>query len=168
MRLLLRFFNFLLCNRKHDESLKDSLQGATLAFKIPGILPYENVSAYLSSQIKIEVKINGKAWKKVDSFFDSSSTDQAYIVRITEEGVMIITFGDGKHGARLPTGTNNVVASYRTGAGAKGRVVASCKEKSDFDLIYLDVWQQEVEAVEDPELINSTLQTNNDNDNNIA
>ena len=34
------------------------------------------------------------------------------------QGNTHVTFGDGVNGARLPTGTNNVVATYRMGAGA--------------------------------------------------
>jgi predicted phage baseplate assembly protein len=35
-----------------------------------------------------------------------------------------VQFGDGGHGARLPSGTNNVRATYRTGLGAAGNVGA--------------------------------------------
>ncbi|MFF1909554.1 putative baseplate assembly protein [Kitasatospora sp. NPDC058218] len=35
-----------------------------------------------------------------------------------------VAFGDGVHGARLPSGSQNVTATYRTGAGAGGNVAA--------------------------------------------
>ena len=40
-----------------------------------------------------------------------------YIVRQDDAESSIVTFGDGRRGARLPSGTNNVTAFYRFGAG---------------------------------------------------
>jgi predicted phage baseplate assembly protein len=40
-----------------------------------------------------------------------------FIVRQTPAGDSTVTFGDGTSGARLPSGTGNVIASYRFGAG---------------------------------------------------
>ena len=40
------------------------------------------------------------------------------MTREDEQGQTHVVFGDGKNGARLPTGVNNVVASYRYGSGA--------------------------------------------------
>ena len=42
---------------------------------------------------------------------------QIYIVRQDDDGNSVVTFGDGIRGARIPTGFNNVVATYRFGAG---------------------------------------------------
>jgi hypothetical protein len=39
-----------------------------------------------------------------------------------------ITFGDGVRGARLPSGTNNVLATYRVGAGAAAPPADSIKQ----------------------------------------
>ena len=43
---------------------------------------------------------------------------EVYIVRQNDAGESDITFGDGVTGVRLPTGVDNVTASYRFGAGA--------------------------------------------------
>jgi predicted phage baseplate assembly protein len=45
-----------------------------------------------------------------------------YVVRIADDGPATVLFGDGQQGARLPTGTENVVARYRTGIGPLGEV----------------------------------------------
>ena len=45
-------------------------------------------------------------------------------VRAREDGTVTVTAGDGVHGARLPTGTENVKATYRVGIGADGALVA--------------------------------------------
>ncbi|WP_369148416.1 putative baseplate assembly protein [Streptomyces sp. R44] len=45
--------------------------------------------------------------------------------RLTERpGTASVAFGDGIHGSRLPTGLENVTATYRTGAGAGGNLPA--------------------------------------------
>lgn len=66
----------------------------------------------------LEVRVNGIKWKEVPSFFGIGPQDEVYIVRQNDEQETIITFGDGKTGARLPTGVDNVTATYRFGAGA--------------------------------------------------
>jgi predicted phage baseplate assembly protein len=66
----------------------------------------------------LEVRVNGIKWKEVGSFFGAHPEDELYIVRQNDDGESVITFGDGETGARLPTGVDNVTASYRFGAGA--------------------------------------------------
>lgn len=65
----------------------------------------------------LEIRVDGILWKEVPNFYKASSRDQVYIVRQDDEGESFITFGNGISGQRLPTGTNNVVANYRIGAG---------------------------------------------------
>ena len=48
--------------------------------------------------------------------------DRAYALRTDEAGAAYVQFGDGERGARLPSGSNNVRATYRKGIGAAGNV----------------------------------------------
>ena len=41
-------------------------------------------------------------------------------MRIDDDGSTHIIFGDGVHGARPPAGTENIVATYRSGIGSPG------------------------------------------------
>ncbi len=66
----------------------------------------------------LTVWVDGVRWDEVPSFFGRGPLDRVYIVRHDAEGTATVTFGDGIRGARLPTGTDNVVAAYRFGAGA--------------------------------------------------
>jgi predicted phage baseplate assembly protein len=66
----------------------------------------------------LEVRVNGLLWREVPSFYGAASTDEVYVVRHDDEGAATVHFGDGVDGARLPTGVDNVVATYRFGAGA--------------------------------------------------
>jgi predicted phage baseplate assembly protein len=50
--------------------------------------------------------------------------DHAFITQTDEEDRTTVVFGDGRHGARLPTGVENVRAKYRTGIGRVGNVPA--------------------------------------------
>jgi predicted phage baseplate assembly protein len=43
---------------------------------------------------------------------------------MTQDGFLEIAFGDGFHGRRLPTGTNNVRINYRVGTGLVGNLSA--------------------------------------------
>ena len=65
----------------------------------------------------LQVYVNNIRWREAPSFFGFGPQDQVYIVRQNDAGAAVVTFGDGQRGARLPTGANNVVASYRYGAG---------------------------------------------------
>jgi hypothetical protein len=66
----------------------------------------------------LEVRVNGIKWKEVPSFFGAEPQDEVYIVRLNDEQEAVITFGDGNAGVRLPTGVDNITATYRFGAGA--------------------------------------------------
>jgi hypothetical protein len=66
----------------------------------------------------VQVGVNGVRWQEVRSFYGQPPNAQVFVLREDDAGYTHVTFGDGVQGARLPTGTNNVVATYRYGAGA--------------------------------------------------
>jgi predicted phage baseplate assembly protein len=66
----------------------------------------------------VRVWVNQVQWSEVRSFFGHDKNAQVFLLREDEQGKTHVVFGDGVNGARLPTGTNNVVANYRYGAGA--------------------------------------------------
>lgn len=65
----------------------------------------------------LKIYVSGVRWTEVRSFFGAPSTAEVYIVRQDDDGESTITFGDGVRGSRPATGSNNIVASYRFGAG---------------------------------------------------
>lgn len=75
-------------------------------------------------QTTLVVRVSGVAWTEVGSLFTAGPTDQVYISRQQPDGTTMITFGDGVRGARLPSGRNNVTATYRTGTGVAGQLGA--------------------------------------------
>lgn len=72
----------------------------------------------------LEVWVNSLLWTEVPSFFGLGPDDRVYLLRHTEEGTSYIQFGDGRNGARLPTGSENVRVRYRKGMGSEGLVDA--------------------------------------------
>ena len=63
------------------------------------------------------IEIDGDKWIPVNSFDNSSANDKHYVIRTDEDGSTIVIFGDGIHGARLPSGTNLIKMTYRSGGG---------------------------------------------------
>ena len=70
------------------------------------------------------VRVNGVEWTEVPSLYGTGSGDRVYTVRLDDDGDSTVIFGDGRSGARLPTGQENVVATYRSGIGMDGQVGA--------------------------------------------
>lgn len=70
-------------------------------------------------QSTLAVSVNGLLWTEVETFYGQDATAAVYTVHQDAEERSVVTFGDGVRGARLPTGVDNVRATYRFGAGAK-------------------------------------------------
>ena len=68
----------------------------------------------------LEVQVDGVSWSRVRSFVDAGPASRVYVVGTLPDGRQTLTFGDGSRGARLPTGSENVVASYRTAVTSAG------------------------------------------------
>ena len=71
----------------------------------------------------VQVSVNNVAWKEVQTFYGQPPNARVFVLREDDSGKTHVTFGDGVNGALLPTGTNNVVATYRYGAGAAAPAV---------------------------------------------
>ncbi|WP_445398230.1 putative baseplate assembly protein [Streptomyces sp. LE64] len=72
----------------------------------------------------LQVRVDGVLWQEVDSLAGQAPTAKVYVTGAAEDGRTTVGFGDGVHGARLPTGYENVRARYRVGTGAAGNVAA--------------------------------------------
>jgi hypothetical protein len=72
----------------------------------------------------LEIWVDGVLWTEVTSLYPAGPYDRVYVVRIADDATATVIFGDGLHGARLPTGQENVRARYRSGIGLDGLVDA--------------------------------------------
>jgi predicted phage baseplate assembly protein len=68
----------------------------------------------------LEVRVNEVKWHHVRALFDAGPDERCYTTRTNDAGQTTVVFGDGVHGARLPTGAQNVTAVYRNGIGKSG------------------------------------------------
>jgi hypothetical protein len=71
---------------------------------------------------ELDVYVTNHLWKRVPSFINRKPADEIYIVRQDGNGNSWIQFGDGKRGRRLPSGLGNILAKYRIGSGATGKL----------------------------------------------
>ena len=73
---------------------------------------------------ELEVRVDGVLWERVTRLDTAGPHDRVHVLQHDEDGGVEVVFGDGVHGARLPTGEENVSATYRVGIGAPGAVGA--------------------------------------------
>ena len=109
-------------------------------FKLPKApLTYLTVAGETPPETpELQVYVDGRPWKRAASLFSAGPTDQVYIVREDADGNSWVQFGDGKTGARLPSGVRNIVATYRTGIGAFGELVEGTTVQAGGHLDRLD------------------------------
>lgn len=72
----------------------------------------------------LNVFVNDVRWHETDTLFGLSPSARRFITRTNEDGGTTAIFGNGRDGARLPTGAENVRAEYRQGIGKGGNVNA--------------------------------------------
>lgn len=91
--------------------------------KKPGVT-YLSAPTASGIQSTVTVTVNGVPWTEVPSLYEVDGRSESYMLRTDDDGVTTVIFGDGEHGARLPTGRENVVATYRTCDASAGAIDA--------------------------------------------
>ncbi len=72
----------------------------------------------------LKVFVNDIEWHETDALAGLVPTDRSFITKIDDESKTTVIFGNGKEGARLPTGIENIKSEYRNGIGKPGNVEA--------------------------------------------
>lgn len=72
----------------------------------------------------LTVRVGDLAWRRTADLGEEGPAAQVFQLRAGSDGRAAVEFGDGRHGARLPSGTENVTARYRVGGGRAGNVGA--------------------------------------------
>jgi predicted phage baseplate assembly protein len=72
----------------------------------------------------LQVYVDEVEWHESDSLAGLGPTSRGFVTLTDDDANTTLVFGDGQHGARLPTGLENVRAVYRSGIGAGGNVDA--------------------------------------------
>jgi hypothetical protein len=73
---------------------------------------------------EITLRVGDIEWTPRATLYGAAPAERAYTLDTDAAGRLWARFGDGVMGARLPTGQNNVRATYRKGLGAAGNVEA--------------------------------------------
>lgn len=114
----------------HGESAEEVLGGGDGAEPYQGFTlrrsPLTHTSAPTPSGARstLRVRVNDLLWDEVPSLYGRGPDERVYTTRLDDEGNTAVRFGDGRAGARPPTGQENVRAAYRVGIGAEGLVEA--------------------------------------------
>ncbi|MBS0291535.1 MAG: hypothetical protein JSS01_03290 [Proteobacteria bacterium] len=114
----------------HGESVQEVLGNGNAAQPFQQFTLRRPPTTYLSAasasgaQSTLVLRVNGLLWNERPSLYGAGADEHVFATRIDNEARMTLLFGDGRQGARLPTGQTNLRASYRTGIGADGEVAA--------------------------------------------
>jgi predicted phage baseplate assembly protein len=87
-------------------------------------LTYVSAPTVDGVQSTLVVRVNGLQWHELGNLALADERARNFATATDDEGKTRVLFGDGRHGARLPTGIENVVARYRNGIGLPGNVQA--------------------------------------------
>ncbi|MEL6853769.1 MAG: putative baseplate assembly protein [Cyanobacteria bacterium J06607_13] len=121
--------NANIASATHGETVKEILGSGNASQPYQSFMLRQPPLTHVSSDATpsgalstLEVRVNDIRWHKVPMLYGQTPRDRIYTTRQTEEGKTLVEFGDGKTGARLPTGFDNIEAFYRKGIGQAGNV----------------------------------------------
>jgi Baseplate J-like protein len=114
----------------HGETRREALGSGDGAKALQAFIlkqpPLTHTSASNPTGIEssLKVYVNDIQWREAESLALHARTDRVYVTKTDDEGKTKVIFGNGKEGARLPTGIENIKAEYRNGIGKSGNVKA--------------------------------------------
>ena len=116
----------------HGETVPDEVLGdgdgtmpnQRFTLRKPGLTQLPTTAGAGGVTAAVEVRIDGVLWTQVPSLYPAGPHDRVFVVQTDDDGYATLTFGDGEHGSRLPSGQENVRARYRVGVGPSGDVAA--------------------------------------------
>jgi len=87
-------------------------------------LTYTRSTAPGGRESSLQIRVNDLLWHEVPSLFGRGWRERVFTSEMADDGTVTVAFGDGVRGARLPSGSQNVKATYRRGSGLDGLVRA--------------------------------------------
>lgn len=114
----------------HGETVTQILGNGTAAeafqrFELRQLpLTWRAAATELGAAAELTLRVGDIAWTGQRTLHGTAPTDRVYTIDTDAAGRSWAVFGDGVRGARLPSGQNNVRATYRKGLGAAGNVRA--------------------------------------------
>jgi hypothetical protein len=87
-------------------------------------LTYARSTAPGGAESSLQIRVNDLLWHEVPALFERDPRERIFTTEMADDGSVTVRFGDGIRGARLPSGSQNVKATYRRGIGLEGLVRA--------------------------------------------
>ncbi len=87
-------------------------------------LTFRAAPTEIGAASELTVRVAGVEWKECPTLYGAGANDRVFTLQTDEAGREWLRFGDGRNGARLPSGNNNLRATYRKGIGRDGNVRA--------------------------------------------
>jgi hypothetical protein len=87
-------------------------------------LTYRAAATESGAAAELTLRVGGVQWQQRSMMFEAGAAEHAYTLETDVDDRLWVRFGDGVRGARVPSGQNNLVATYRKGLGAAGNVRA--------------------------------------------
>jgi hypothetical protein len=88
-------------------------------------LTYVSAPTVEGIESTLHVRVNDVEWHETDSLALLAPGDHNFVTVTDDDARTGVVFGDGKRGARPPTGIENITAVYRSGIGKGGNVGAA-------------------------------------------
>jgi predicted phage baseplate assembly protein len=88
-------------------------------------LTFTSAATTTGADSNLSIYINGIEWEEVPSLSGLSLDRRAFMIRRDVKGNTTVIFGDGQEGAGIPSGTDQITATYRIGLGQAGNVPAN-------------------------------------------
>ena len=116
-------------NATHGETRTETANGdARQAFQEFALkqapLTYVSAPNPSGAESTLQLRVNDVLWHETDTLASLEPTEHRFITRTDDDAKTTAITGDGKHGARLPTGQENIRLIYRNGIGQPGNVKA--------------------------------------------
>jgi hypothetical protein len=114
----------------HGETRKETLGSGDASQAFQSFTLKQSPLTFISSptpagaESTLAVYVNDVRWKGTDSLDELAPTDREFVTKTDDSDKTAVIFGNGQHGARLPTGLANIRAEYRNGIGRPGNVQA--------------------------------------------
>ncbi len=115
-------------NSTHGETRKEVLGSGNAAKALQEFTLKQSPLTFVAApnpdgvESTLQVRVNDVLWHEADGLAELGPNDYRYVTRTDDENKTSVIFGTGEHGARLPTGPDNVTAVYRNGIGKPGNV----------------------------------------------
>jgi predicted phage baseplate assembly protein len=70
----------------------------------------------------VDIHLDGVRWHEAPTLYGRGPAERIFVTETADSGRTSVRFGDGRTGARPPSGVENVVAGYRFGQGRAGNL----------------------------------------------